>query len=147
MSKKTCKTRKQKIIRIYIAYVLQNDSTFAKYGSVCTFLHRFYGSVHFQIYNSKSISNLPNNNEIHSVNMKVRMVSTFLYLWYVVKTALVYGTPCIITEKLVSISVKWSVRKQLSTPLTRCSHQIPYRVAGLVHHNCTGYSKKYLRSS
>ena len=69
------------------------------------------------------------------------MIKTLKYLWYLVKTTLVNSTPCIITGKVVSISVKWSVRKQLSTPLTRCGHQTPYRVACLVHHNYTGYSK------
>ena len=35
----------------------------------------------------------------------------------------------------------WLVRKQLSTPLTRCSYQIPYRVACLVHHYYRDYFK------
>ena len=40
--------------------------------------------------------------------------------------------------------------KQLSTPLTRCSYQIPYRVAYLVQtftHNYTGYFKENLQST
>ena len=95
------------------------------------------GFVHFVEYTIVIVSQQSNKNE--TLDMKIRMISTLLNLEFLVQTTLVYGTPCIVTGKLVSISVKWSVRKQLSTPLTRCSHQIPYRVACQVRHNYTGY--------
>ena len=109
-----------------------------------TILHFLGYMLSARLYNvTLSVSQQSNKNE--TLDMKIRMISTLLNLEFLVQTTLVYGTPCIVTGKLVSISVKWSVRKQLSTPLTRCSHQIPYRVAYLVHHNNTGYFKQYIQ--
>ena len=78
------------------------------------------GFVHFVEYTMVKVSQ--QSNMYRTVDMKIRVISTLLNLKFLVQSTLVYGTTCIVTGKLVSISVKWSVRKQLSTPLTRCSH-------------------------
>ena len=78
------------------------------------------GFVHFVEYTMVKVSQ--QSNMYRTVDMKIRVISKLLSLKFWVQSTLVYGTTCIVTGKLVSISVKWSVRKQLSTPLTRCSH-------------------------